>query len=233
MSLRPRPSAAVPEESTLEIAALLTLSGGFLDGFTYVGHGQVFANSMTANVVFLGIFSASGDWRRAAGHVAPLLAFFAGVFLAHALRLEAVTRRLKRPALTCLGLEIAFLVAGSFLPASFPDLVLVPGIAFVAAMQNSSFNRLESWPYNSVITTGNLLRCADGLFDATFLGPDPAARREALVFGLVCLSFLAGAALGALSAARLHNAALWIPIASLASALALCLRRGERDGARA
>ncbi|MFP3616894.1 DUF1275 family protein, partial [Paraburkholderia sp. SIMBA_050] len=39
----------------LTVAALLTLSGGYLDAYTYVGHGHVFANTMTGNVALLGI----------------------------------------------------------------------------------------------------------------------------------------------------------------------------------
>jgi uncharacterized membrane protein YoaK (UPF0700 family) len=35
------------------VAVLLTLSGGFPDAFTYLGHGKVFANSMTGNIVLL------------------------------------------------------------------------------------------------------------------------------------------------------------------------------------
>ena len=38
---------------TLGIATLLAAAGGFLDGFTWVGHGHVFANAMTGNVVLL------------------------------------------------------------------------------------------------------------------------------------------------------------------------------------
>jgi uncharacterized membrane protein YoaK (UPF0700 family) len=213
--------------NTLGLAAPLTLAGGFLDAFTYVGHGQVFANAMTGNVIFLGVFAAAGEWDRALRHVAPLAAFFTGVFLAHVLRLPAMRRRLRSQALACLGLEILFLIAGSLLPTSFPDLVLVPGIALVAAMQNSSFDRLESWSYNSVMTTNNLRRCAEGLFTAALRGGDPAALRQARLFGIICLSFLAGAIAGAFSTARLHNTALWVPIALLSGAFALCLRRSN------
>ena len=46
-------------ENGVDVAALLTFSGGFLDVFTYVGHGHVFANTMTGNIVFLGMFSAT------------------------------------------------------------------------------------------------------------------------------------------------------------------------------
>lgn len=37
----------VYSDSSIEVAALLTFSGGFLDVFTYLWHGGVFANAMT------------------------------------------------------------------------------------------------------------------------------------------------------------------------------------------
>ena len=40
--------------ASLSVNAMLAAIGGFLDGFTYVGHGHVFANGMTANVLLLG-----------------------------------------------------------------------------------------------------------------------------------------------------------------------------------
>jgi uncharacterized membrane protein YoaK (UPF0700 family) len=174
--------------------------------------------------MFLAVFTAAGEWDKALRHVAPLAAFFTGVFLAQVLRLPGMRWRLRSAALARLGLEILFLIAGSLLPPSFPDLVLVPGIALVAAMQNSSFDRLESWSYNSVMTTNNLRRFAEGLFTAALRGGDPAAVRQARLFGIICLCFLAGAIVGAFSTARLHNTPLWVPVALLGGTVGLWLR---------
>ncbi len=172
------PSEPVPPEASIAAAGLLSLSGGFLDAFTYVGHGQVFANAMTGNVVMMGVFLAAGQWAHALRHLPPLAAFFAGVFLARAVR-----RRVPHAAAACLGVEIVFLAAAAFLPPSFPDAALVVGISFVAALQNSGFTRLEGWTYNSVMTTGNLRRCAETLFEGMAVHGNPFAFREARVFG--------------------------------------------------
>ena len=186
----------VPAEAALLSACLLSSSGGFLDAFTYVGHGQVFANSMTGNVVLLGSFLALGEPARALRHYA------------------------RRAAVAGLGLEIGVLAAACFLPRGFPDLVLVLAIAFVAALQNSGFNRLEEWSYNSVITTANLRRCAETLFEGIAVHRNPFALREARVFGTVCSCFLAGAFAGAFLTPRWGNLALAVPVFLLAVVLA-------------
>ena len=47
---------------SLHLALLLALAGGFLDAFTFVGHGGVFANAQTGNVVLLAVGAATGHW---------------------------------------------------------------------------------------------------------------------------------------------------------------------------
>lgn len=223
-SQQPQP-VQVYSDNSIEVAALLTLSGGFLDVFTYIGHGHVFANSMTGNVVFLGMYLASGDWYQALTHIPPIIAFLIGVFIAYRMHLPSVLKHLPKPALTCIGVEVIVLTGSSFLSVSFPDIPLVLAIATVAAMQNSCFTRLEGWTYNSVMTTGNLRRFAEAFFRGTMPVWDAVALREARLFGVVCLCFLAGAVLAALTTTPLHDHALLIPAVVLFIAFIICWRR--------
>ena len=208
-----------PEE-TLRVAVLLSLAGGFLDAFTWVGHGGVFANAQTGNVVLLGVFAASGQWRQALRHIPPILAFVLGVFTAHRLRVWS-----GRPVpLLSIGVEIALLIAVAALPRGFPDLPIVLGIAFVAALQTSSFASVERMAYSSVIATGNLRRMAEALFAGITAPRDPAALHQARVLATVCVTFGLGAAAGALATAPLGNAAVVVPIPLLLAVVLLCLR---------
>jgi uncharacterized membrane protein YoaK (UPF0700 family) len=218
-------STQVYSDSSIEVAALLTFSGGFLDVFTYLGHGGVFANTMTGNIVFLGMYAAAGQWQLAVQHVPPVFAFLMGVFIAYHMQLPMVLKHFPKPALTCLALEIIVLTIGLFLPRSFPDTLLVLAISLVAAMQNSSFNKLEQWSYNSVMTTGNLRRFAEALFSSSIPKANPKALREAKLFGLVCICFLMGAVIAALTTIKLNNYALLIPVTTLSSAFVICWRR--------
>lgn len=228
----------VYSDNSLVVASLLTLSGGFLDVFTYLGHGHVFANSMTGNIVFLGMYAATGNWHQALRHIPPIVAFLIGVLFAYRMHLPSVLKHLPKPALTCLGLEIMVLIAASFLPAGFPDIILVMFISLVAAMQNSNFTKLEKWTYNSVMTTGNLRRFAEAFFRGTMPAHNPMALREAKLFGFICCCFLAGAILAALTTLWLHDFALQIPAGLLIIAFVICWRRqkakflypGHRNG---
>lgn len=219
----------VPKEvysaSSIEVAALLTLAGGFLDVFTYIGHGGVFANTMTGNVISLGINAVTGHWQQAIQYLLPIIAFMLGIFIAYHLQLPIVQKHFPKPALTSLGLEILVLLSITFLPKSFPDSLLVLSISLVAAMQNSSFSKLEQWNYNSVMTTGNLRRFAEALLSGIVPPARPNAFRDARLFGLLCLCFLIGSVIAALITEKLHNYALLVPLAVLSSAFVICWRR--------
>lgn len=206
---------------TLLVAVLLSMAGGFLDAFTWVGHGGVFANAQTGNVVLFGVFAASGHWHEALHHVPPIAAFLLGVFTAHRLRMQSGLRA----PLVSLCVEIALLVVVAVLPRAFPDLPIVLGIAFVAALQTASFARVEGSPYSSVMTTGNLRRTAEALFVGVTAPRDAAALHQARVFATICATFGIGATAGGLATGWLGNVALIGPIALLLLALLLlCLR---------
>lgn len=148
----------------LTVASLLTLSGGYLDAYTYVGHGHVFANTMTGNVALLGINVSAGDWAQALHHVPPLAGFVIAVFVAHTLGLAAQKGWVRHTAFISLIVEIGFL---AFASAGWPAMSsawLIPGISFVATLQTLSFTHLENLSYTSVMTTGNLRRAAQLLF---------------------------------------------------------------------
>lgn len=70
-----------PERSLL-VASVLSMSGGFLDAFTWLSLGGVFANSQTGNVVFIGVYAMSGQWKQAAHHLLPMVAFLLGASIA-------------------------------------------------------------------------------------------------------------------------------------------------------
>ena len=201
------------------VAVLLTLSGGFLDAYTYVGHGGVFANTMTGNVALLGIQIAAGDWTQARLHIPPLVAFVFAVFMVHLLRLDAVANSLPRPALVCLLLEIFFLAVAASGVCGRSELWLIPGITFVATLQTLSFTHIENLTYTSVMTTGNLRRAAKKLLEGLIPRYDKSALHDASLLGAAGFSFFAGAVFGGLATRLMHDVALWFAVGLLLGAL--------------
>ena len=61
------------------LGAILALAGGFLDAYTYIGRGGVFANAETGNIVLMGLELADGNFRNALHYLIPITAFACGV----------------------------------------------------------------------------------------------------------------------------------------------------------
>lgn len=216
------------------VAGLLAGVGGFLDAFTYFGHGRVFANAMTGNVVLLGAFAAAGNWVQSLRHALPIFAFLLGVATAQLPQLPRIRKLIPDPALASLAIEVVFLFGAGWYPQRYPDLALLLGISFLAALQSSSFRYLQKWPYSSTMTTGNLRHFAEAGFKAIFQGPDREMVQQAKLFGAICLAFLAGAIAGAFCVSQMHNKALWaaeMPLLIAAVPLVVERRRARAENA--
>ena len=46
---------------SLQLGIILALSGGFMDAYSYVCRGQVFANAQTGNILLLGVNLSEGN----------------------------------------------------------------------------------------------------------------------------------------------------------------------------
>jgi uncharacterized membrane protein YoaK (UPF0700 family) len=197
-------------------SAILAAAGGFLDGFTYVGHGHVFANAMTGNVVLLGINFISGSWSTAFRHLPPIVAFLLGIFAAKALHLRPVLRPLRDPYMAALALEIGMLLVLSLLPQSTADIAITASVAFAASVQVGMFREVNGRSYNSTFVTGNLRTLSEAAFDWYMDGHRPEAARVVRDFSMICTAFLFGATAGGYAAGRFGNRALWCDIVLLA-----------------
>jgi uncharacterized membrane protein YoaK (UPF0700 family) len=201
---------------TLGVSAVLATAGGFLDGFTYLGHGHVFATAMTGNVVLLGINCLSGSWQAGLRNLPAILAFVAGVCTAQAIQLRSKHRACKSPYLTVLLLEIAVLLALSLLPPGTADILFTTCIAFVASVQVQTFREVDGHSYNSTFITGNLRTLSEAAF--TWFSEGYNTERACVVrdFSLICLAFFVGAVGGGYTVQKFGNRALWCEIVLLA-----------------
>ncbi|HEY8997782.1 MAG TPA: YoaK family protein [Edaphobacter sp.] len=211
---------AVHLASRLTNSALLALAGGFLDGFTYVGHGHVFANAMTGNVVLLGINCFSGSVRQGLRHLPAIVMFLLGVTVAKMLETPTMTRLLRHTHLAAILIQMSVLTGLALLPAGTPDMWFTTLIAFSASVQVESFRKVNGRSFNSTFTTGNLRTFAESFFAWAFAGGGDEARGAAWDFAVICFCFFAGAACGGVATMKLGNRALWFDIALLAIVVA-------------
>lgn len=180
---------------SLLVGALLSVSGGLQDAYTYNVRDEVFANAQTGNIVLLGQNLMLGNWEIALRYLMPLIAFAGGVYMAEVIHTRFHSRGIAmhwRHAV--LLVEIILLMGVSWMPQSWnlPANMLV---SFVCAMQVEAFRELEGSSYATTMCIGNLRSAMENLYFWRKTGDD-LRRHKASVYFLVILYFLIGAAIG-------------------------------------
>ncbi|MDV8020235.1 YoaK family protein [Rhodococcus sp. IEGM 1330] len=217
---RPEPHIAVATAKSVRLGVLLAAVGGFLDAYTYITRGGVFAGAQTGNVVLLGADVAGGRWVEALAFLPPLAAFVLGVATAEFIALPAVAKIVRRPVRAVLVFEILVVLVVGFLPATVPDAVVSVVLAHVAGVQVTTFRVLVDSPFNTTMTTGNLRSMAMAAFHRV-VEHDLEAGTRARRFGAVISGFFGGALLGAVAVELFGLRAIWVVAVMLTIALAL------------
>lgn len=198
-----------PAAERLFPVALLTLSGGLQDTYTYLRRGKVFANAQTGNIVLLGQSLFDGDWSRAARYLLPVLAFALGVAAAEAIRVHRP--RWQRRVLLW---EIFLLFLVGFIPHSLDQLANAL-VSFSCAMQVQAFRKMEGFPFASTMCIGNLRSGMESLCAFLRTG-DRLERKKARLYFCAILLFALGAEMGSLAVELLDLPAIWLSCALLA-----------------
>ena len=209
------------------IASLFAIVGGFLDAYSYLARGHVFANAQTGNVVLFGVRAAAGNWTSAWKTLPSILAYMCGVAVARLLRVRP-QKQTFRATLICQALELLVLLVLLFFGRFVPDFCAVPLIAFSAALQNTSFSNMGPWQFNSAMTTSNLRNAVSGWVQLALGETDPKLRGEAIIGSTILLCFAAGALLGGVCTLRLPAYPLLPGVVLAAAGTLLTLRERRR-----
>jgi uncharacterized membrane protein YoaK (UPF0700 family) len=209
------PATADQKLVSLAVNSALAATGGCLDAFTYVGHGHVFANAMTGNVVLLAVNAFGGEWRQSLRHLPPILTFWLGVACVRALGLPRFVPQQFQQARIVLTVEILCLFLLSWLPANASNFLIVTVVCFAASLQTATFRQVNRASYNSTFVTNNLRTLAESFFDWAFKGRRPADLSQAKDFASISFAFFMGAVVGGLLTPRLQNKTLLVVTATL------------------
>ncbi len=213
-------SALVPSQR-LRIAYLLALVGGYLDAYTYVLRGGVFANAQTGNIIKLGIAFCNGASDTYLLFLLPIMFFAAGIFCAKLIDDALTKRQLRLVRRAVLAVEMLGLIIVGLIPLGEGGNTLANCIvSFVAALQYEAFTTFRGEAIVTTMTTGNLRKFLDALYDGT-MRHDPGRLRSAAVFFAVIIVFATGAYLGTAGCDLMGRAAVVPPIVCLGLAIAI------------
>ena len=172
-------------------SAVLAVSGGFQDAYTYFTRDKVFSNAQTGNVVLMSQEFMAGNFIGGIKYLLPFLAFGLGVLVT-----EPITARYKMAKRIHWRqlIEIAILAIVGFIPHSL-NMAATVLVSFSCAMQVQAFRKVNGFAYASTMCIGNLRSGTDAL--SAFLREK---RKEPLIkafhyYGIIFF-FAVGAGIG-------------------------------------
>ena len=202
------------------LGALLAIVGGFLDAYTYLVRGNVFANAQTGNIVLLGISLTNREFTKSFLYILPILAFGLGVLLSNVIR----RKFLKHPYLhwrqIVILLEIFILLGASFVPQGNLDTLVNILVSFICAMQAEGFRKVNGNAYATTMCTGNLKSAMENLYHYGETKEWKFAKNCLQYLGVI-LFFIVGAGLGTVSVAAWNVQAVLVCCALLGIAFLL------------
>lgn len=175
---------------TFLLSAILALSGGFQDAYTYNARDEVFSNAQTGNVVLMSQHLMMGDFKIALRYLFPLIAFALGVLV-----------------------EIVILFAVGFIPVRF-NLLATMLVSFACSMQVQTFRKVNGYGYASTMCIGNLRSGTESL-SVYLRDKEPGALRKAMHYYGIIIIFALGAGAGGVCTLHLGFKSIWISSALL------------------
>ena len=220
--------ALIPSQR-MRVAYLLTFVGGFLDAYTYFVRGGVFANAQTGNIVKLGIALSDGTRDKYLFYLLPILAFAAGLMCLLVIKVVLERHNMRLVRRTVLAAEIVGLMVVGLIPLGEQwDKLANCIVSFVAAMQYETFTTFRGKAIVTTMSTGNLRKMVDSLFDGALHHDTAKLWRSALYLSIITV-FTLGAFYGTRACRLMGRAAVIPAIACLALAIVIitALRRSN------
>lgn len=207
---------------SFHLSAVLSLSGGLQDAYTYNVRDNVFANAQTGNIVLMSQNFMMGDAKTGLKYLVPVIAFAMGIILA-----EQIENRLKDAEKihwrqVILIVEIILLGIVGILPQE-SNMIANIMVSLACAMQVQSFRKVHDYGYASTMCIGNLRSGTESLSRYFRSKDHEDLRRTSFYYGIIII-FAIGAGLGGVLSGVLGIYTIWISVALLLFNLVLMMK---------
>lgn len=193
---------------SFRLSAILSLSGGLQDAYTYIMRDGVFANAQTGNVVLMGQSILNGNYVKSLYYLLPIIAFILGVILTERIEYKYKNHHDYHWRQIILLIEIILLFIVGLISNKYNMLANVL-VSFSCAMQVEAFRKLHGNAYASTMCIGNLRSGSENLSKYLRDKNNKHLNSSLYYFGIV-LIFALGAIIGGLSSRLFSFQAIWL-----------------------
>lgn len=210
------------------LGIMLALAGGFLDAYTYIERGGVFANAQTGNIVLLGINIAKGEWQRVLHYVVPILAFAVGILISEIVKSHLRESRHLHWRQIIILAEIILLIACGFIPSGKGDTIVNTTVSFVCSLQVESFRVINGNTVATTMCTGNLRSGTELLFLGIKRREKALTVRSLTYYG-INLFFVLGAIIGGFAVKAIGIKSIFIASALLVIPFVMMFKKENEE----
>lgn len=212
---------------SLRIGILLTLVGGFLDAYTYLCRGKVFANAQTGNMVMVAVRFMEGNFKEVIKYSMPIIAFAIGVLIVNFIKYNVENEKVHwRQAV--LVVEMIFIIAVVFIPQGKYDHIANVIVSLVCALQLETFRKFQGNVYATTMCTGNLRSATEKLF-LFFKTKDKKQLKIAMKYYFIIFIFILGAFIGGYISLKIGATAVIFSIIPLILSLMIMGRKEYKE----
>lgn len=189
---------------------IITIVGGYMNGYTYITRHNILANMHTANMSKLGINIALGQWQNALSYFIPIVACILGAAFSELVKALLIIHKFKgdwrKLALILESISLFFI---GLIPTSCPDIIVTNLVSFFMGYQLCLFRECLGIGFNTTICTGNIRNVGQLLYNAL----DEKSKdsiRKLIIFTCLTFSFALGAIPGTLISIAISTKAVWV-----------------------
>ena len=212
----------IQTSETFVLSAILAMSGGFQDAYTYNVRKEVFSNAQTGNIVLMSQHIMMGELMKGLSYLFPVVAFALGVLVAERIghRYKGAKRIHWRQIIV--AIEIVILFAVGFIPERY-DMLATLLVSFSCSMQVQAFRKVNGYGYASTMCIGNLRSGTESLSIYLREKQHGALKKAAHYYGIIFI-FAIGAGVGGICSLHIGIRAIWISSILLAIVCAMMIK---------
>lgn len=195
---------SVQISESIIIGILLALSGGYMDAYSYLARGKIFANAQTGNILLLGVHLSQGNINLSLHYLLPVCSFAIGIVMAYIIRVK-IKSIFHWRQITVL-VEALILLGVSFVPQNM-NLIANAFTSLACGIQVESFRKIHGHVVATTMCIGNL-RSGTESVSQYILTRDGVQIKNALLYYGIILCFIVGAVMGNIAIIYFHQQAI-------------------------
>lgn len=185
---------AIERTESLRLGIMLAFIGGFMDAYSYICRGEVFANAQTGNMLLVGVNLYEGKFDNVIHYLFPVMFFGIGILIAEILRYKLENKDLFHWRQLSILLEALVLFGVGFMPQSM-NLIANSITSLACGIHVESFRKIRGNGIATTMCIGNFRSANENMFKY-FMEDDKAAGEKSLLYFFIILCFVIGAIAG-------------------------------------